>query len=110
MPLPLIRHLIALYAEGAAEIIRLVNDQPELGAPLCGSSETIQGEVVYAIRREMAIRLTDVLIRRTALGSAAPPSSECVQAAARIAQRELGWDDERMANEIADVARFYAIG
>ncbi len=110
VPLPLIRHLIALYAEGAAEIVHLVHERPELSDPLCAGSETIQAEVVYTIRREMAVRLSDIVIRRTTLGSAGAPPADCLRGAARIAQLELGWDDERTAKEIADVTRFYAVG
>jgi len=109
VPLPLIRHLIALYAEGAADIIRLIHERPELGQPLAAGTDTIQAEVVYTIRREMAMRLTDVLVRRTGLGSAREPAAEAVRTAARIAQAELGWDDARTTQEIADVAQFYSI-
>jgi len=109
VPLPLIRHLIALYAEGAAEIVRLVHERPELAQPLGSGIETIQAEVVYTIRREMAMRLTDVLVRRTELGSAREPAAEAVRTAARIAQAELGWDDERTALEVKDVERFYLV-
>lgn len=110
VPLSTIRHLIALYAEAAAEIIRLVHEQPTLGEPLCDGIETLQAEVIHTIRREMAVRLTDVLIRRTGVGSAGAPPPECVHTAARLAQRELGWDDRRRVEEIEEVARFYAIG
>ena len=109
VPLPLIRHLIALYAEGAAEIVRLVHERPELAQPLCAGSDTIQAEVVYTIRREMAVRLSDVLVRRTGLGSASAPPDEAVRAAARIAQAECSWDEERTAREIAEVERFYSV-
>ena len=109
VPLPLIRHLIALYAEGAAEIVRLVHERSELGHALSVGCDTIQAEVVYTIRREMAVRLTDILIRRTGLGSAGPPPDEAVRAAAQIAQEELGWDAERTAQEISAVTRFYAV-
>ena len=109
VPLPMIRHLITLYAEGAAEIIRLVHERPELGEPLAADTATIQAEVVYTIQREMAVRLTDVLVRRTELGSAGEPSSDAVRTAARIAQSELGWDNARTADEIAEVTRFYAV-
>jgi len=109
VPLPLIRHLIAVYAEGAAEIIRLTRARPELETPLSAGVDTIAAEVVYTIQREMAVRLTDILVRRTGLGSAGRPPEEAVRAAARIARAELSWDDERTAQEITEVSRFYAI-
>ena len=107
VPLPLIRHLISLYAEGAAEIIRLVHERPDLSEPLCAGTNTIKAEVIHTIRHEMAVRLTDILIRRTSLGSAGPPPAEAVQTAARVAQAELGWDASRTSAEIATVKSFY---
>jgi glycerol-3-phosphate dehydrogenase len=109
VPLAAIRHLIALYADGAAEIIRLVHGDPKLAETLSNGTDTIQAEVVYTIRHEMAVRLSDVLIRRTGVGSAGPPPAGAVEAAAHIAQGELGWDAARKAEEIADVKQFYAI-
>jgi len=109
VPLPVLRHLIALYAEGAAEIIRLVHERPDLAETLAANVETIKAEIVYTIRREMAVRLTDMLVRRTELGSAGRPPDEAIQTAARIAAAELGWDDERTSQEITDVARFYQL-
>jgi len=109
VPLSTIRHLIALYAEGAAEIIRLVHAQPSLGEPLCGGTDTLRAEVVHAIRHEMAVRLTDILIRRTGVGSAGAPPPECLQTAARVAQQELGWDDRRTGQEVDEVGRFYLV-
>jgi glycerol-3-phosphate dehydrogenase len=110
VPLPMIRHLIALYAEGAAGVIRLVHERPELREPLAAGTETIQAEVVYTIRHEMAVRLTDVVIRRTGLGSGGEPTADAIRRAARVAQSELGWDEDRTSEEIAEVTRFYAVG
>jgi glycerol-3-phosphate dehydrogenase len=107
VPVPVLRHLIALYAEGAAEIIRLVHERPDLAEPLAANVETIKAEIVYTIRREMAVRLTDMLVRRTELGSAGRPPDEAIHTAARIAEAELGWEDRQTAQEIADVGRFY---
>jgi glycerol-3-phosphate dehydrogenase len=109
VPLPLIRHLIRLYAEAAPAIIRLMQQRADLGAPLDPQVDTIGAEVLHVIRNEMALRLTDILVRRTGLGSAGPPPSEAVQRAARIAAEELGWDDGRTADEIAAVQSLYVV-
>ena len=109
VPLPVIRHLIALYAEGAAEVIHLVHQRPDLAEPLAANVDTIKAEVVYTIRREMAVRLTDIIVRRTELGSAGRPPDEAVQAAAHIAEAELGWSEERTADEIKEVESFYVV-
>jgi glycerol-3-phosphate dehydrogenase len=109
VPLPLIRHLIRLYADAGPAIIRLVQQRPELREPLDASVETIGAEVLHVIRNEMALRLADVIVRRTGLGSAGPPPRGAVAQAARIAAEELGWDTRRISEEIAAVESIYAV-
>ena len=102
-------HLTRLYAERAADVILLMRDRDDLRTPLAAGVGTTGAEVVYTIREEMAVRLTDIVVRRTGLGSAGAPSPDAVESCARIAASELGWDETRTADEIASVARFYAI-
>jgi glycerol-3-phosphate dehydrogenase len=109
VPLPTIRHLMGLYAEGAAEIIRLMHERADLRAPVASDVKTVGAEVVHAIRREMAVRLADIVVRRTGLGSAGAPPDEAVAACARLASAELGWDQSRVTEEIAAVGNVYAM-
>jgi glycerol-3-phosphate dehydrogenase len=109
VPLPLIRHLIRLYAEAAPAIIKLMHQRPDLREPLDPAVETIGAEVLHVIRNEMALGLSDILVRRTGLGAAALPPRGVLEKAARIAAEELGWDERRMAEEIAAVRRIYEI-
>jgi glycerol-3-phosphate dehydrogenase len=98
--LPLIRHLIARYAEAAAGIVRLMVEREEWRAPLAAGTPTVGAEVIHAVRDEMAVRLTDV-VRRTGLGGVQTPSVEAVEACARLAAGQLGWDAERERQEMA---------
>jgi len=107
--LPAIRHLIGLYAEAAADIVRLMHERPELRAPVAPGVKTVGAEVVHVIRREMAVCLTDIVVRRTGMGSAGAPPREAVAACARIAAAELGWGQPRVAEEIAAVEHVYAL-
>jgi glycerol-3-phosphate dehydrogenase len=109
VPLTLTQHLIRLYAESAPAIITLMHQRPELAEPLHPSVETIGAEIIHAIRHEMALRLTDIVLRRTGLGSAGKPPSAAVERAATLAAEELGWDRGRMAEEIERVDRVYTI-
>jgi len=65
----------------------------------------LEEQVERAIREEMAVRLSDVILRRTSLGGRLPLSPETVAGVARIAGNCLGWTREREAAEIADVTR-----
>jgi glycerol-3-phosphate dehydrogenase len=110
VPLPVIRHLITLYAEGAAEIIHLTHDRPDLQEPLAPGTATLKAEIVHVIRHEMAVRLSDIVVRRIGLGSSGAPPPDALAAAAQIAATELGWDAARMEAELTEVRRFYEIG
>jgi glycerol-3-phosphate dehydrogenase len=109
VPLPTLRHLSARYAERAAEMVRLIKERPDLVQPVAPGVETVGAEVVHAIRDEMAQHLTDVVIRRSSLGSAGHPGELAVSACGQLAARELGWDAARLDEEIAAVGRFYRV-
>ena len=86
-----------VLASGAAE--RIVPGRPDLLA-----------EVVYAVRREQARTVGDVLLRRTRLGLTAARSltGAVIGRVAAAMGEELGWDEARRAREVdafADEAR-----
>jgi glycerol-3-phosphate dehydrogenase len=59
----------------------------------------MRAEVRYAIREEMAQRLSDVIFRRTELGTAGIPGDEVLRVCAAVMQGELGWSSARVAQE-----------
>jgi glycerol-3-phosphate dehydrogenase len=62
--------------------------------------ETIRGEVLFAVRHEMALRLDDVVRRRTSLGALGHPGHDALETCARIMAPELGWSDAVVAREV----------
>lgn len=80
--------VLGLAAENAAD-----------SAALPGT-ETILAEVAHAVRSEMAVKLEDVVLRRTDLGSGCHPGAPALRAAAERMQGLLGWTVERVADEI----------
>jgi glycerol-3-phosphate dehydrogenase len=58
---------------------------------------------VHAVREEMAQKLTDVVFRRTGLGTVGHPGEDALSACASIMGRELGWNRERTGKELSDV-------
>jgi len=69
----------------------------------------LSGEVTYAVREEMAQRLSDVIFRRTDLGTFGYPGREAIERCARIMSRELGWTSDRMRSEIDATEQVYAV-
>jgi glycerol-3-phosphate dehydrogenase len=70
-----------------------------------GHSDTVMAEVQYAVTDEMAVRLSDVILRRTESGSGSHPGASALADAAKVMQPLLGWSDARRAAEIADAER-----
>jgi glycerol-3-phosphate dehydrogenase len=109
LELPLLRHLMGRYAEGAAAIVKLIGERPDSSAALAPSTPTIAAEVLYVIRSEGALRLSDIVLRRTTLGAAGHPGAAALRTAAGLAATELGWDAARTGAEIAAVEQMYRV-
>ena len=109
VPLATLTHLSSRYSEAAADIVRLMVERDDLRTHVSADAPTVGAEIVHVIRHEMAIRLADIVVRRTGLGAAGHPGAEAVAACARIAAGELGWSSAQEAAEIAAVDRVYEI-
>jgi glycerol-3-phosphate dehydrogenase len=107
VPLAVIRHLITRYAETTPLVIDIMAAQPDSTASLSPGTSAIGAEVIHAIRDESALRLSDIILRRTTVGAAGHPGASTLQACAAIAAQELDWTPERVREEIADVERVY---
>jgi glycerol-3-phosphate dehydrogenase len=104
-----LRRLIRCYGTEHTVLLHLMASDSRLEAPLSPSCDVTRAEIVHAVRREMAVHLTDALIRRTDAGSAGHPGAEAVRAAAEVMAVEVGWDTERTRDEMDAVERFYRI-
>ena len=87
------------------ELVRSPGNRQALGA----ACPVTAGEIRHAIREEMAVKLSDALLRRTEAGSAGHPGDDAVVSAARILAAELDWTPRRVETEIAEVERTYQL-
>ena len=108
LPAAVITRLSEVHAERSADIVRLMLEREALRAPLVPGSAVTGAEVVHVIREEMAVHLSDIVLRRTTVGAAGHPGPELLDACASVAAGELGWDDATRQREIADVEAWYA--
>jgi len=67
LPLATVEHLLRTYGTEAPAIYALCRERRELMAPLHSEHSAIAAEVVQAARREFAVTVDDVLLRRTHL-------------------------------------------
>ena len=69
-------------------------------------TETLSEEEIFrAVRQEMAVKLSDLVFRRTRLGAAPKLQRGAVEAAARTFAAESGWDERRVVEEVDAVMR-----
>ena len=103
----LVRHLMQRYGTLYPQVLQLVKEEPAYGLTLSDGHETITAEVLYAVRHEMACKLSDVILRRTGLGSRTYPGKEAIRKSASIMAQELGWGERRLFEEISAVDTIY---
>jgi len=97
-----IRHLVYSYGSEYPCILQTVEDNPKWGEKVVGSSEVIMAEVLHGVREEMAQKLTDIILRRTDLGSGGHPGDAALEACALVMAEELGWNRLRMKKEVGE--------
>jgi glycerol-3-phosphate dehydrogenase len=112
-PSPLSREAAEALAHNYGSDYRSVLD---LGARKLGSlacidrSTTLRAEITHAIRDEMAVRLSDIVFRRTDLASGGHPGRAALEDAASLAAAELGWSAAKRNAELAEVERRLELG
>jgi glycerol-3-phosphate dehydrogenase len=101
LPAAGIERLLGRYGSCIDDLLELIGRRPELGLPLSGAGGYLAAEIVYACTHEGAVRLDDVLGRRTRIAfEAGDRGFKAAQQAAALMAPELGWDSERVRAEI----------
>ncbi|TDQ80483.1 glycerol-3-phosphate dehydrogenase [Dongia mobilis] len=95
-------HLVAAYGSRArlvAEFCRDYSGDAPLGSSTCIST----GEIAFLIRREFAVTLADLVLRRTTLAIRGILSAGQIDRLAATAAAELRWDGDRCKREKAEL-------
>ncbi|CAN5509641.1 glycerol-3-phosphate dehydrogenase [soil metagenome] len=93
------------YGHAARDVLAIASERGELAQPIVAGRPDLLAEAVFAVRREQAGGVGDVLLRRTRLGLLAArelcaPASGAVERVARALAPEQGWDGARVAEEV----------
>lgn len=99
------RRLVYTYGSHYQQVLQNQADPSDQGRP---DLEVIQAEVLHSIRVEMAQTLSDVVFRRTELGSAGSPGYALLRFCAEVMAAELGWSSDILAQELDRVERTFA--
>ncbi len=94
------RGMMEWHGQRAIDIARTALVSADLRAPICPHTSHIVAEVVEAYRREYAVTLGDVLLRRVPVALGACWSESCSREAALRIGAVLGWDQQALGSNL----------
>jgi glycerol-3-phosphate dehydrogenase len=98
-------HLLNRYGSETPEVLGLAADDRSLLEPVPGAEEYLMVEMVWGASHEGALHLDDLLARRTRISIETPHRGMVsAEPVARAVAGVLGWDEQRIANEVASYA------
>jgi len=98
-------YLVKKYARHAGTVRPYITTSAKW---LDADHSLLSGEVDYFIEEEMALHLSDVVFRRSALGTAECPSLQVLESINQLMADHFKWSDEQRAAELKQVLRRYA--
>ncbi|MEE8303280.1 MAG: FAD-dependent oxidoreductase, partial [Candidatus Tectomicrobia bacterium] len=108
VPAAAMQALVRNYGSAYRETLAYCNDDPTW-AETVGTSTTLQAQVVHAVQEEMAQKLTDVVLRRTELGTTGHPGEQALQICAELMASQMGWNQQRIQEELDEVDAAYPL-
>jgi glycerol-3-phosphate dehydrogenase len=92
------------YGTDASRVLAVAEREPKLGRCFTGSHVSL-AEAIYAVRTETAQRMGDIVFRRTELGTDGHPGAAALDELQTLLGQELGWSEQRSAEERTIVER-----
>jgi glycerol-3-phosphate dehydrogenase len=107
LPAKTVRHLARNFGAKYDAVEKLINGNGELGNLIPGSEETIKAELLYCLKNELVSHLSDLLLRRTDVGSLQKPGDETISFCADYMAMQMGWSESQKQNEISSLLAHY---
>jgi glycerol-3-phosphate dehydrogenase len=104
-----VTHLIQYYGTGIDRVMELADRREILLRPLSPAVKVCAAEVLYAVRKEMAMTLEDVIFRRSGMGTIGCPDETALKRTIMIMAKELGWTAEQQTEERRRVLSRYKL-
>lgn len=92
--------VMRIYGAAATDVLALADADPALAQPMTDDGVPLAA-LVYSARHESPRSLTDLLLRRTGIGTLGRPADADLATMSALVGAELGWDDARVATEAA---------
>jgi len=94
------RGIVEWHGKRAMDIARMALVSAELRAPICPHTSHLIAEVVEAYRREFAVTMGDVLLRRVPVALGPCWSETCSREAALRIGAVLGWNEQALGSNL----------
>lgn len=105
LPIDAVERLLRRHGSRVSEVFDAIAAQPDLRKPLPPAGRHVAAEAVVAVTHQGALDLEDVLVRRLRLTAESPDAGrEAASAVAPLIAPYLGWDEDRIAEEISAYA------
>ncbi|HSA22277.1 MAG TPA: glycerol-3-phosphate dehydrogenase C-terminal domain-containing protein, partial [Myxococcota bacterium] len=105
LPADVAGNLVRTYGLRHRGLVELLKAEPGLAERVRAGHPDILAQVAFAVDQELAVGLCDVLLRRTAIGTAEHIGEPALERVATVVARRLGWDAARVAAEKAAYGR-----
>jgi len=99
LPGAAVDYLSRIYGTEFNDVMGIARSDKKYATPLNTDGE-MPAQVLYAVKNEMACTLTDILLRRTGIGTLGNPGREVMETVARAAAGELNWNTARTDLEL----------
>jgi len=104
-----IRHLVSNYGDRYQDLLRYFDENPEWRDRVHLELPIIKAQLIHAVREEMAQKLSDVVFRRTGIGTVGNPGDDCLKTCAEIVARELNWTADQTRCELSEVYKVLSV-
>ena len=101
----LLAHLEQCYGAAHRHLLALMAAEPVLATQVVPDLPVILAQVAYAARAEMAVRLADVVMRRTQLYLSLALDRQALTACAATLARELRWSTKETGAQVDEATR-----
>lgn len=101
-------HIQENYGNESGSVYQIMEEIEDASTLLLEEPVLTKAEVIYAVEEEMAIKLLDVILRRTEAATSACPSAEKLKDIAEVMATQCTWDETEIEQQVQSVLDYYS--
>lgn len=105
----IITRLARNYGTNSDFLARLCEQDPSMAETLPGTEDVIRAELYFVLENEMPVTLSDLILRRTDIGSFACPRKETIEYCSNIMAGFYDWSEAQTGANVDELLRHYPV-